>query len=1353
MNYLIQGRGGGGGGSSESPTETKDTIQMTGEAHLVHLLCEGEIEGLVDQGGSGDENTRKQKSIYIDEVPLSSGDFPNIQHHIDTHFRKGSYEDSNKFSDFEGILGDANYASTSIPIKIPSSNRLLQTRPITISLNSNIYPGISSATVNVKFPLMSHTVNKQEASAKKRYAKAGEVYEGPERFMAALMFVFVKLAAESQNNPLLRDFAEELKNRAIPEYDLPNDVIEGDIVPAIVEYGVFLSHNGGPYKKVAIKVVKHKASSPFVDSTEVTLPYDHSLNVNYWNIKIVRISPDASDSTLKVNNETHLDSVVGKSQNVQFVYPNSVMNAITFSAKEFPNIPQVAYQLRLMKVKVPKGYTPTQYYPYNSGNITNRKIVQNEAKYPNIWSGDFEDEKVWTDNPAWIYYDLLTNKRYGLGEFVGENNVDKWSLYQISKYCDELVPNNQNDFSGVKPSEGSASWINWAAAHEPRFTANLILNETEDAYNVVNNLASVFRGITYWLGGSIGVSSDREREPSIIYTNASVKDGMFHYSTSERAQRRTVALVRWNDPNNFWRPTLEKVEDTEGVLNFGIRENQIAAFATTSQSQAHRAGKWSLLTEQLESSLVTFELGLDGAIPRPTDVIGIYDNFRTNRQFGGRVLDVDDTLSNIQLDRLIDLDDNPSVDYNITFNIPSGFRNPSYTGTNNDLLVTTSEQYSGIEPQFLYTFPITGFTNNSGKHIVHLSGALPERYVGGTWSIQSEYNGDISGANLYRVLKIGETEDKTFEVTALEYKAEKYGLSQEGFKLSNNIVPDYNSLPIGQPYNLTLSSTANYENGSLNAYITAEFTESTGSYVSHYIASGKNLSVTSGVWVPFDVKSKRSSPGKQIGQFFPKETGSFEIRVQAVQLGGNTSATISETTAFTVDPPYTNVMDPYIELVNTPSNFIDQPNSGQYIGYDPELYLNFVPSGDLTDPADDPRFNWMDGILLEFYDELDNPISDRLFTTADQTFVVDNNLLTGSGAADLRKIKVKAAGLMFPNNTGAFIEKVLYNPPIPASEFKIVNANSERINFNIIPSEPLPQDFSGLMLWTGVGTFTPDLNNPDFVQNSLNGQINNSGADGNVYWALVDHFSTSGTIINGPASMLLSPLPEHTGWTSAFFNYIAENSLGVESSVVQFRWAPHQSEDVIGYEIAIANNDNSFRTDVFVGHSLDRELMYYSFKVPVEEKTYAAYIRAASFDNRRTDWHGPVDVYAQKSKFNKLEVFGESKFHKTTHVILNSGIVNNGDNYIDFSESNIVTLECDNSALATIHASSGTVREGATYILQINKNTTAPINWDNNNFKFNDAEVPDFQVDTSGVVAALGLKNDVLHCVANSNFV
>lgn len=1345
MKYLIEGEKGG----NNPPKEYRDTIQMTGEAHMIHLLCEGEIEGLVDQGGSGNENERKKKSIYIDEVPFTLGDFPNVQHDVSTHFRKGSFEDTNKFSDFTSELGGAKYAMNSIPISVPDSNRILYTRPITVSFNSKTYPGISSVSVNVKFPLMSHTVNEDEAEAKRRYANKDESDE--QKMTVRFDNAIAQILGFTQSS-------SQLKSKFTPVYNLPGDVNNGDILPSIVEYGIFISHNQGPYKRVEIKQIKHKASSPFLDSTEISLPYDKSLNVNYWDVKVVRFSSDFTDTTIKVNNETYLDSIFGKTDVVEFVYPNSAMNAITFSAKEFPSIPKLGYQLRLLKVKVPKGYTPTKYYAYNSGNITNRKIVENEAKYPNVWSGNFTDEKVWTDNPAWIYYDLLTNKRYGLGDFVGEENIDKWSLYQISKYCDEMIPNNQNDFTGTKPTEGTSAWLDWAAAHEPRFTANFLLNESEDAYTVVNNLASVFRGMTYWLGGAIGLASDQEKDPSFLYTNSDVKEGMFHYSSSERSQRRTVALVRWNDPNNFWRPTLEKVEDTEGVLDFGIRENQLASFATTSQGQAHRAGKWSLLTEQLESSLVTFELGLNGAIPRPTDIIGIYDNFKTNRQFGGRVLDLSNALSDIYLDRLIDLDSNTNISYKITLNIPSGFKDPLYVGTDNDLLVTTSEDYSGSIPQFLYTYPITGFTNNSGKHIVHISGNLPKKYIGGTWSIESELNGNISGADLYRVLKVGETEEKTFEVTALEYKAEKYGLSQEGFKLSNNINPDFNSWPIGQPFNLSLSKFINFEDDNFNAYIQADFAGATGKYISHYIASGKNISKTGTFWKPFKIREKINQPGYQVGNFFPNSTGTYEISVQTVQLGGQVSAGITDTIDFTIDPPYSDVMEPEIQIVNQPENSIDTTTSGEYIGFDPELYFTYRLSGNLTLVEDDPRYKWMEGISLKFFDEFNNPISDEFLTTDQQSVIIEKDVFSVSGAENLRKIKAKASGVMFPDKKGTPVEKIIHNPPISQSEFKIVNANSLKVIYNIVPSEPLPKDFSGLYLWTGVGTFTPDLNNPDIVNRSLNGEVDvsgiqSSGINNNVYWGLVDYFSTSGTIINGPSSLLLEPLPAHTGWNANFFNYKKENSLGIETSVMQLRWYRHQSEDVIGYEIAISNNDNSFRTDAYVGNALDRSLMYYSFKAPVEEKTYSAFIRASSFDNRRTPWEGPFNAYAQKTKFNELTVFGESEFHKTTKVIVESGVVSNGDNYIDFSESNITVLDCNNTSLATIYPVSGTVREGATYLLQIKKNTSASLNWSNNNFKFNDGNVPDFNVNTSNIVSCVGLQNDILHSVANTNFI
>lgn len=273
----------------------------------------------------------------------------------------------------------------------------------------------------------------------------------------------------------------------------------------------------------------------------------------------------------------------------------------TFDARYFSSIPQRAYDVRLLKVKVPSNYNPFT------------------RTYVGAWDGTFV--LSWTDNPAWCFYDLLTNKRYGLGKYVDPRLADKWTLYEISKYCDQLVSDGRGGL-------------------EPRFTCNTLISTREDAYKVINDMASIFRAMVYYSAGLIMVSQDKPKEPIYLFNNSNVKDGEFTYNNTSKRVRRNVALVRYNDKDNFFKPAVKYVENRDGILKFGIRETEVSAFGCTSEGQAERLGKWTILSENLEAEITSFETSLPAMYLKPGDIILVQDQNRQNRLLGGRTYDL-----------------------------------------------------------------------------------------------------------------------------------------------------------------------------------------------------------------------------------------------------------------------------------------------------------------------------------------------------------------------------------------------------------------------------------------------------------------------------------------------------------------------------------------------------------------------------------------------------------------------------------------------------------------------------------------------------------------------------------------
>ena len=272
-----------------------------------------------------------------------------------------------------------------------------------------------------------------------------------------------------------------------------------------------------------------------------------------------------------------------------------------------------------VKIKVPTNYNP----------IT--------RTYSGIWNGSFQT--AYSNNPAWIFYDLLTNPRYGAGQFIEESQVDRYSLYSIAQYCDELVADGRG-------------------ALEPRLTFNAYITDRGQAYEVLSSLAAAFRGMLYFSEGTIFAIQDKPKPVTKIFSPSNVIEEVndqgditappFSYEGTARKARKTVALVSWNDPSDQYKAKIEYVEDRQGIDRYGYRETEIRAFGTTSQGQAQRIGRWALLTDQLETEIVTFKTATEGFFILPGEIIGIADPAKGGKRYGGRLVDA--SLSGITMD-------------------------------------------------------------------------------------------------------------------------------------------------------------------------------------------------------------------------------------------------------------------------------------------------------------------------------------------------------------------------------------------------------------------------------------------------------------------------------------------------------------------------------------------------------------------------------------------------------------------------------------------------------------------------------------------------------------------------------
>ena len=397
--------------------------------------------------------------------------------------------------------------------------------------------------------------------------------------------------------------------------------------------------------------------------TTAPVSFDHTIGLNRFkpfddfDIRIIRLSrptgrPVRADGTSEGSIDDwslQAESSIGGSDltstlHDKLYYPYTAHAAITFSSKTYNNVPSRSYHLRGMKVRIPSAYTPRE------------ETDDGIAKYDKFWNGKFKDQIFYTDNPAWVFYDIITNNRYGCGQWISPDIIDKYALFRVAKYCDELVP------SGTKDSNGNDIL-------EPRFRANIYLAKSTEVYKVLKDMATVFIGMLYWLDGKLTVVQDVPGEPVANFSKANVIDGTFSYETSGRKTRINQCVVTWNDPNNNYEPVALVVEDREAI----VRDNRLisqsaVAMGATSEGQAYRYGRWKLWTAQNQKEVVSFKTGLQGAFIRPGDVINVQDRDRNAVDFSGVVKSA--TASAVTFDRQIEVD--ASNTYEITTLVTSG---------------------------------------------------------------------------------------------------------------------------------------------------------------------------------------------------------------------------------------------------------------------------------------------------------------------------------------------------------------------------------------------------------------------------------------------------------------------------------------------------------------------------------------------------------------------------------------------------------------------------------------------------------------------------------------------------------
>ncbi|EGE12682.1 Phage-related protein, tail component [Moraxella catarrhalis 7169] len=381
----------------------------------------------------------------------------------------------------------------------------------------------------------------------------------------------------------------------------------GDVSGVKIDYAIDVKTDNGGWVEALNTSINAKTSNAYERSHRIDLPKAGT----GWAVRVRRITPN---STSELVSDTMYISAITEVIDLKLRYPNTALLGLRYDAEQFSNVAKMSARCRGLIIKVPTNYNPTA------------------RTYDGLWDGQFK--LAYCNNPAWVYYDLCTATRYGLGGRLTEYMIDKWSLYRLAQYCDHMVDDGMG-------------------GQEPRFAVNVYIQSAEGAFELLSKLAGVFRAISYWDGTSIVLDADIPQDSIYSFSRANVIDGIFEYTGTRARDRHTVAKVAWDNPANHFKTEYEYVRDEKAIAKFGVRVADIQAWGCTSKGQAQRAGLWALKSEQLETRMVTFKVGLDGYIPAPAKVIEISDELFAGRATGGRVLAINKTKTVITLDRAI----------------------------------------------------------------------------------------------------------------------------------------------------------------------------------------------------------------------------------------------------------------------------------------------------------------------------------------------------------------------------------------------------------------------------------------------------------------------------------------------------------------------------------------------------------------------------------------------------------------------------------------------------------------------------------------------------------------------------
>ena len=491
----------------------------------------------------------------------------------------------------------------------------------------------------------------------------------------------------------------------------------GDVVGYRIEYAIDLATDGGAFQQIISTAVDGKTTTTYQRSHRITLPKA----TTGWQVRVRRLTANANSARIAdIMKLGMLTEVI----DAKLRYPNTALLYVEFNAKQFPNrIPQISCKPKMAIIRVPDNYDPFA------------------RTYTGTWLGNFK--WAWSNNPAWVFYDIVTSEMYGLGHRIDATQIDRYELYRIAQYCDQLVPDGRG-----------------GTGMEPRFLCDVYIQSQEEAWTVLTDLAGIFRGMTYWGDNQMVALADMPRDIDYTYTRASVINGKFTYSSGSERVRYSSAMVGYSNPINHYADDVEPVPEPDLVKRYGFNPLDITAIGCTRQSEANRRGRWALLSNA-KDSVVTFNVGLDGHLSPPGRIIAVADPRRAGRAMGGRISEV--SGRNITLDRVAEVKPNDRL----LLNLPSGKSQARTVQAVVGKVVTVTAAYSEV----------------------------PEAQA--VWAVDA----DDLFVQQYRVTSLIDNGDNTFTISAVFHDPDKYERIDTGARIEDRpisvIPPGIQSPPTG----------------------------------------------------------------------------------------------------------------------------------------------------------------------------------------------------------------------------------------------------------------------------------------------------------------------------------------------------------------------------------------------------------------------------------------------------------------------------------------------------------------------------------------------------------------------------